>query len=166
MTVTPDHPVAGQSVSLSGFNWGSSLPIVVRWNTFDGPVLGTFMPAAGRFGDPELLRGTVTIPTDAKAGPDVLIATQTGTDGKLANIPVRALVTVTAPGGGPLNAVPVAPIEVGRPVGLARTHSSVSSAALILVGLGATGVALFVAGIATFAAGRRRLQSEVARAGR
>jgi hypothetical protein len=166
MNVTPDHPMAGQTVTLSGFNWGSSLPIVVRWNSFDGPVLGTFMPAPGRFGDPELLRGTVTIPADAKAGPDVLIATQTGRDGKLANIPVRALVTVTSPGGGPLNDVPVAPVELNRPVGPARASSSVSTGALVLVGLGATGVALFIAGMATFVSGRRRLESEMAPAAR
>jgi hypothetical protein len=164
MYVNPDHPKAGQSVTLSGFNWGPTQPILVHWNALDGPVLGTFQPASGRFGDPELLQGSVTIPADAKPGPNILIATQSGSNGKLAQVPVRALVTVTPDGGGPLGASPVAPVETGRPVGLVRAHASVSTAALVLVALGATGAALFVAGMATFLSGRRRSESATARA--
>lgn len=155
MIVTPDQATPGQTVALSGFNWNSSQPIVVHWNALNGSVLGTFTPAPGRFGDPEFLKGTVTIPGDAKVGPNVLVATQSSTDGKLAQVPVRALVTVNGAGGGPLVAPSVGPQDLNRAVGPLRSASSVSTAALVLIGLGGAGVALFVAGVATFVTARR-----------
>lgn len=161
MIVTPNQATAGQTITLSGFNWNSSQPIVVHWNALNGSVLGTFTPAPGRFGDPEFLKGTVTIPSDAKVGPNVLIATQSSDDGKLAQVPVRALVTVNGAGGGPLNATAVGPQDLNRAVGPVRSSTSVSTTALVLIGLGGAGVALFVAGIATFMTTRRPTRSEV-----
>lgn len=155
LNVSPAQAKPGQQVSLSGFSYNGELPIVVRFNALDGPVLGTFTPVEGRFGDPESLAGTVTIPAGAKAGSYVLIATQSNPDGSLAQVPVRALVTVTATGALPVVGAPVAPVEVGRPVGPALSHSSVHTGALVLVGLGAGGIAMFLAGAASLLAGRR-----------
>jgi hypothetical protein len=129
-------------------------------------VLGTFKPAEGRFGDNEALVGKVTIPADAKPGNYVLVATQSGADGSLAQVPVRALVTVTSVGGAPVLGAPLAQPEVGRPVGPALTKSSVGTGALVLVGLGAAGVAMLVAGLAALFSGRGRDLPEAARASR
>jgi hypothetical protein len=155
LNVNPAQAKPGQQVALSGFSYNSSLPIVVRFNALDGPVLGTFTPAEGRFGDPESLVGTVTIPASAKPGNYVLIATQSNPDGSLAQVPVRALVNVTSVGGVPVVGASAAPPELGRPVGPALTRSSVSMGALLLVGLGAAGVAMFLAGLAVLMSGRR-----------
>lgn len=154
--VSPAQVRPGQDVSLSGFSYNGDLPIVVRFNALDGPVLGTFTPVEGRFGDPEFLSGTVTIPADTKPGTYVLIATQSNGDGSLAQVPVRAVVSVTSPGGAPVVGAPVAPVEVGRAVGPVLAHSSPDAGTLLLVGLGTAGVAMFLAGVATLAAGRRR----------
>jgi hypothetical protein len=160
LNLNPATVKPGQEVALSGFSYKGDLPIVVRFNALDGLVLGSFDPAPGRFGDNELLTAKVTIPADAKPGSYVLIATQSAPDGSLAQVPVRALVTVTTNGGSPALGAPVARPELGRPVGPARTESPVSTWALVLVGLGAAGVALAVAGIATLLAGRRGPEPE------
>jgi len=163
LIVNPAQAKPGQEVALSGFSYNGELPIVVRFNALDGPVLGTFQPAEGRFGDKEALIAKVTIPADAKPGNYVLIATQSSPDGSLAQVPVRVLVTVSSAGGAPVLGAPVAQPELGRPVGPALTKSSVSTGALVLVGLGAAGLAMFVAGIAAFTSARRRPDPEVAR---
>jgi len=163
LIVTPGQARSGQEVVVSGLSYNSSLPIVVRFNALDGPVLGTFTPSAGRFGDDEALAGKVTIPADTKPGSYVLVAMQSRPDGSLAQVPVRALVTVTAPGGAPALGALIAPPETGRPVGPAVTRSSVGTGALVLVGLGAAGVAMFLAGIAVLVPSRRRPAPEVAR---
>ena len=156
LNLAPAQVRPGQQVALSGFSYNGDLPIVVRFNALDGPILGTFTPVEGRFGDPESLAGTVTIPADTKPGSYVLIATQSNPDGSLGQVPVRALLTVTSPGGAPIVGAAVAPAELGRPVGPVVTHTSVSTGALILVGLGTAGLAMFLAGVASVLAGRRR----------
>jgi hypothetical protein len=156
MFLTPSTAAPGQAVTLEGFNWNGGTPIVVHWNALNGPVLGSFMPVDGRFdGSPDRLTGSVKIPADAKPGANILIATQTGDNGKLSNVPVRSLVQVEAPGGLPLVANQLTPVASGRALGLARVHSSVSAVGLVLVGLGGAGVALFVAGLAIFLSSRR-----------
>ncbi len=156
LNLSPAQAKPGQQVALSGFSYNGSLPIVVRFNGLDGPVLGTFMPVEGRFGDNESLAGTVTIPADTKPGNYVLIATQSNPDGSLAQVPVRALISVTSTGGAPALGAPAVQAESGRTVGPVFSHSSASTAGLILVGLGAAGVALFVAGMAVLLPSRRR----------
>jgi hypothetical protein len=99
--------------------------------------------------------GKVTIPADTRPGSYILIATQSNPDGSLAQVPVRALVTV-APNGSPAVGAPVIQPEPGRLVGPAQTKASVSVWSLVLVGLGAGGVAMFVVGVAAIMAGRRR----------
>jgi hypothetical protein len=163
LNVSPATVRPGQQVALSGLSYNGSLPIVVRFNAVDGPVLGTFQPDGGRFGDPEALTGTVTIPAGTKPGNYVLIAIQPNPDGSLAQVPVRALVTVTADGSPPVVGASVNPPELGRPVGPVVTTSSVDTWALVLVGLGAAGVAMFLAGTATLMTSRRRSEPVGAR---
>ncbi|HUR24118.1 MAG TPA: hypothetical protein VMZ73_09630 [Acidimicrobiales bacterium] len=162
LNVAPATVKPGQEVAVSGFSYNGSLPIVVRFNAFDGPILGTFQPDGGRFGDPESLTGKVTIPAGTKPGSYVLIATQPGADGSLAQVPVRALVTVTADGSAPVVGASVNPPELGRPVGPVVSESSVSTWSLVLIGLGAGGVAMFLAGIANLIASRRREEPRTA----
>jgi len=155
LNLNPSTVKPGQEVTLSGFSYNSERPIVVRFNALDGPILGTFDPAPGRFGDNEFLVGKVTIPANTKPGSYVLIATQSAPDGSLAQVPVRALVTVTADGSVPAVGAPAGQPELGRPVGPVRTESSVTTLSLLLVALGAATVAMLVVGVAVVAAGRR-----------
>ena len=161
LNLNPTVAKPGQTVAVSGFSYNGSLPIVVRLNAFDGPVLGTFQPDGGRFGDPEALSGTVTIPAGTKPGNYVLIATQPNPDGSLAQVPVRALLTVSPDGSTPVVGASVLQPELGRPVGPTITKSSVGTGALLLVGLGSAGVAMFLAGLAVLVPNRRRSQPEV-----
>jgi hypothetical protein len=162
LNLSPTVVKPGQAVSVSGFSYNGSLPIVVRLNAFDGPVLGTFQPDGGRFGDPEALSGTVTIPPGTKPGNYVLIATQPNPDGSLAQVPVRALLTVSPDGSTPVVGASVLQPELGRPVGPTIEKSSVGTGSLLLVGLGSAGVAMFLAGLAVLVPGRRRGQPEAA----
>lgn len=93
----------------------------------------------------------------------MLIATQSAPDGTLAQVPVRALVTVTADGSPPVLGAPVNQPELGRPIGPIVTKSSVSIWALVLVGLGAGGVAMFLTGTSILVASRRRAEPVAAR---
>ena len=164
LNLNPATVKAGGDVALSGFSYNGDLPIVVRFNALDGPILGTFQPAEGRFGDPESLVGKVTIPATTKPGNYVLVALQYASDGSLAQVPVRALVTVTsAAGGSPVIGASPFPTEQGRSVGLTEHKSSANAAALILVG---GGTALIVGLLAwVFAVGpvRRQPKPEAAR---
>jgi hypothetical protein len=166
LNLNPATVKAGQEVALSGFSYKGDLPIVVRFNGLNGPVLGTFEAAEGRFGDNEILAGKVTIPPDTKPGNYVLIATQSTPDGNLAQVPVRALVTVTADGGAPVVGAPVIQAETGRPVGPAVAERSASVWTLVLLGLGAAGVATLLVGAGAVLAGRRRARPEMARVAR
>lgn len=162
LNLNPAQVRPGQEVALSGFSYNGDLPIVVRFNALDGPVLGTFKPVEGRFGDPETLTGKVKIPADTKPGSYVLIALQYGADGALAQVPVRALVTVTSVGGAPIVGAPTNVPELGRSAGLVKNESSASTVALIVVGLGAALVAGMFAWVAAVGPVRRRSEPQKA----
>jgi hypothetical protein len=150
----------GQEVNVNGTNFTKSDPVQVRWNALDGPVLAQLEPPKSG-----AVTGTVTVPADAKAGNYVLIFTQTSSDGKLSQQPIRALLTVTPDGGTtPVLGAPVAAPESGRATGLVTEDNSISGATLALIGLGVAGVGMFVAGMAALFAGRRGRAPEVARA--
>ncbi len=166
LNLNPTQVKAGGEVSLSGFSYNGELPIVVRFNALDGPVLGTFTPADGRFGDPEFLVGKVKIPADTKPGSYVIFAVQYGKDGQLAQVPVRALLTVTSVGGAPVIGAPSNVPEVGRSVGLVRHESSAGTAALIFVGLGAALIVGLIAWVAAVGPVRRGAQPAVVRTDR
>ena len=164
LTLNPAQVKPGQDVALSGFSYNGELPIVVRFNALDGPVLGTFQPTEGRWGDPEFLTGTVRIPADTKPGNYVLIAAQYGTDGALAIVPVRALLTVTSAGGAPVIGAPPVEVEAGREVGLVQTEASSNVVALVLVGLGAAVIAGAAAWVLAVGPVRRQAAPQAARA--
>ena len=157
LDVSPAQAPPGSEVGLKGVSYNKN-PVVVRFNSLDGPVVGTIQPTGGTATSSDwALDGKVTIPADVKPGNYVLIATQPGADGKLSQIPTRGLVTVISSGGAPLVGGQVPGLEPeARPAGLVRTDNSVSAGALVLAGLGVAGLAMFVAGVAALLAGRRR----------
>ncbi|MGH9226392.1 MAG: hypothetical protein ACRD2W_21970 [Acidimicrobiales bacterium] len=141
----------GQEVTIKGTNFRQADPVTVRWNALDGPVLATLdKPQSG------VVTGTFTVPADAKAGHYVVILSQSKPDGKLSQLPIRALLTVTPEGSAPpVLGSGIATNQAERPVGLQTADNSVSGATLALVALGVAGVGMFVAGMAALFAGRR-----------
>ena len=149
----------GDTITVSGTNFSKSDPVTVRWNSLDGPIVGNFAAPVGG-----AITGTVTVPADAKAGNYVLILTQSSADGKLSQMPVRALLSVSgANGANPVVGASIAQSQGARADGLVSTDNSVSGATLALVGLGVAGVGMFVAGMAALFAGRRSTAPEAAK---
>lgn len=149
----------GETVTVSGTNFSKLDPVTVRWNALDGPIVGTLAPPVSN-----AVKGDVVVPADAKAGNYVLILTQSSADGKLSQMPVRALLTVTGPNGAnPVVGASIAQSNAGRADALQTTDNSVSGATLALVGLGVAGVGMFVAGMAALFAGRRSPAPEAAK---
>jgi len=143
----------GAQVGVKGTFFFATDPVVARWNTLDGPQLANFGAPKGDDGD---IAGNITVPADAKPGNYVVILTQTGSNGKLSQAPVRTLLTVVGSGGAaPLAGTPVNPVAQ-RPHGLVRAHSAMSTTTLVLIGLGVGGIGLFLAGIGALFASRRR----------
>jgi hypothetical protein len=144
----------GEEVQLTMRDFRKLDPVVVRWNDLGGPVLATFENKGGTQGTPFTER--ITIPADAKPGSYVLVFTQTAPDGKLSQMPVRALVTVTGPAGtNPVLGAPVGASVTDRPVTLATQDESISGSTLALIALGVGGVGMFLAGMAALFSGRR-----------
>ncbi len=159
LNASPAQAKPGQHVTVSGAQYGEKSPVVIRFNALDGPVLASLTPAKDG-----LISGAVTIPNDAKPGNYVLVATQEAVRGETTwGVPSRALVSVVGYAGAPVVGAPVSASEVGRPAGLDRGDSSVSTGALVLAGMGVAGVAMFLAGMAALFAGRRRGAAETAR---
>lgn len=155
----PQSVAAGEDVSISGISWNEDLPVIVRFDALDGPVLGEFMPDP----DSSALEGTVEIPEGTEPGNYVLIGTQESADGDYVIIPSRALVSVQGEGGAPVLGAPLAAESdaAGRPAGLAEADSA-STGSLVLAGVGVAGVALFVAGAGVFLTTRKRPEPETA----
>lgn len=152
LNVSPAQARPGEQVTVTGSFYGKKSPVVLRFNTLDGPVVGTITPDKSS----GLLSGTFVVPADARPGNYVLIATQEAVRGETTwGVPSRALLTVVGQGGAPVVGAPLAPAEVNRPVGLVE-GDSVGGGELLLAGLGVAGVAMFLAGMAALLAGRRR----------
>ena len=143
----------GESVQVEGLNFRPDLPVVARLNALDGPVLAELgIPE----GDRRRVFGPVTIPAATPPGNYVLVFSQAGRDGAAAQVPTRALVTVLGQGG----AAPVLGREVGvdersRAARVATEESAISAVTLLLVGLGTTGIAMFLGGLSAMAFRRR-----------
>ncbi len=149
----PATAQGGQQVNITGSEFGSN-PVQIHFNALDGLVLATLTPDSN--GN---ISGAVTIPANAPTGPAVLIATEaaatpSGGGGSSPGVPTRAVVQIVGPGGSaPLS---VSSAGQGRPSGVVTSSSGVATGALLLVGLGAFGVALFLAGgLALLTSGRR-----------
>ena len=142
----------GQEVTATLRDIRKADPVQVRWNALDGPVLSSVTHDGS--GNPILAK--FTVPESAKAGNYVVIFSQTGSDGKLTQMPVRALLNVSgANGSNPVVGAPVGSVEQGRPEGLVTTDTSVSTAAFLLVALGVAGIGMFAVGGAALLAGRK-----------
>ena len=157
LQATPQNVTAGSEVQISGITYNEDLPVLVRFNALDGPVLGEFTVDEDRN-----LEGSVTIPAATPPGNYVLIATQPGPDGSAAIIPTRALVSVVGDGGAPSLGAPVGNTPTDRTPGLVETEP-VSTGSLVLVGVGVAGVALFLAGVGVLLSTRGRSAPEAAR---
>lgn len=99
------------------------------------------------------IKGEVTIPAETKPGSYVLFAVQ-GPPEKPTRLPARARISVAGDGGGPILGAPSETIEA-RPDDLLRVQRP-STGSLLLIGLGAAGVALFLAGAALLLGASRR----------
>lgn len=151
VTLSTVNAKPGQEVSFTMTNVTKSDPTTARWNALDGPVLGTYERSGTN-----PVTGAFTIPQDARAGNYVVVFSQSSADGKLSQLPVRALLTVTPENGAaPVVGAPVSAQDTSRPVGLVTTDNDISGATLALIGLGVAGVGMFVAGMAALFAGRR-----------
>ena len=150
LAATPTQVRAGEEVTVSGIRFVGFGPVTIRLNALDGPVLATapMGPTSNT-----IFKTSVVIPPGTPPGQLVLLAMQEPEPGGLVpwGVPARTLVTVTAPDG---SAPPPAPPAVlAREPGLAR--ATVSTTALVLVGLGVAVAAFMVAGALALVAGRK-----------
>ena len=159
LQVTPSQVRPGQEVTVYGTRgFGFTNPVEVRFNSADGPVLGSFRPANepyAPFGP-----GTVRIPEDVTPGAYSLWATQvlSPAEKHIRGIPTRSNITVVGPGGAPVLGAQVGtPGDAGAP-GFVREKGP-STLSLLVVGFGVAGVAVFVAGLVAVLSSRRSSES-------
>lgn len=163
LQVSPAQAKAGQEVTVFGpRGYGRTNPVEVRAGSVDGPILGTFQP------NEELYAlwgpGTVKLPDNIPAGTYALYATQTlaPSETHIRGIPARGEVTIVGSGGAPvLGGPPEVPLADQAKVGILE-EKPVSTGAVLLVGLGVAGAALFVAGGGAAVSSRRRAAQPVA----
>jgi hypothetical protein len=142
---------AGESVQVEGLNFRPDMPVVARMSALDGPVLAELGVPEG---DRRRVFGPVTIPAGTQPGNYVIVFTQAGTNGA-AQVPTRALVSVVGHGGSaPVAGAPVGVADDARAARIETESDSVGAATLLLFGIGAAGIAMFLGGIAAVA-GRR-----------
>ena len=147
LTVSAAEVRPGGEVGVSGYSYTQA--VLIRLAALDGPVLVTFTPDSNSD-----IKGQVTIPPETKPGSYLLYAVQ-GPPEKPSRLPARARITVALDGGGPVLGASPATAEP-QPADLVRQERP-STASLLVVGLGAGGVALFLGGAALlFGAGARR----------
>ncbi len=157
LQVTPAQAQPGQEVSVYGpRGYGPTNPVEVRWGSPTGPVLGTFQPNTESYA--QWGPGTVTIPADAKPGIHTLWATQKLEESEklIRGMPTKTLVTVLNPdGSSPVLGQDLTPQLEQRPTELIE-DKPVGTGALVLVGLGVAGIAMFIAGADALMSSRRR----------
>lgn len=157
LQVTPTTFKAGDTVTVFGpSGYGSTNPVEIRMDAADGPLLGSFKTSGSGFAmwGP----GTITIPADVKPGVHTLWATQKLEESEklIRGMPTKTLVQVlNADGTSPVLGQDLSPQIEPRPTGLVE-DKPVGTGALILVGLGVAGIAMFAAGAAALMSSRRR----------
>jgi hypothetical protein len=150
---------AGEEITVTGVDFNRPQPVVLRFNAVDGPVLADLgTPRSNR------VEGKVTVPQGTPPGSYVLVATQTGPDGKFTQTPVRAMLNVVGEGAPVVAANTAGVANEARPTGLVTSDNEISGGTLALVGLGVAGVGMFIAGLAALFAGRRTSTPETAKA--
>lgn len=149
----PSTVKPGSSVQVHGVYFAKSDPVDARLGALDGRVLATFTPETGSKG--REFRGAIPVPSDTRAGVHMLVFTQVDARGQTVQMPLRALVTVTDPSGAvPVLAEPVGRDTTNRPASLTHADDGFGVRDLLLIGFGAAGVAMFLAGLAAVAATR------------
>lgn len=153
---------AGQEVAFKVVFVHKDKPVTVHWGALDGPVVATVTPdkfTEGLHGNWRFAPGTLTVPAGTRAGTHVLVANQEAQrDTALWGMPARGALEVV----GDTGAVPASlpPIVAARPTSLVTADGSPALGRLALVGLGAGGVAMFLAGLTIAAGGRRAARPE------
>ncbi len=145
LRVFPALSAPGADVEVSGFSY--TRPVSIHFGAIDGPVLATFAPDSNSD-----IKGTVTVPADARSGTHLLFATQDD-GGRTTRLPARALLTVAAAGGAPL--VTASTVPEPRAADVLRKDDDVGAGSLALAALGGAGVALFLVGAMLVFSGRR-----------
>ena len=132
-------------------------PVTLHWNSATGPTLASATP-----GSSGGLTVTFAVPADAQGGYYTIVATQQLTLGTQTwGMPARAILHVTAPGGGPVNSQAPARNVSGRPAGLVQDQLP-AAWLLALVALAAAAVGLILVGVAAVTLGRRSARPEAA----
>jgi len=135
----------GTTVSFMGRNFNSNAaasPVSIRWNGRNGQVLATARPASSG-----KVSTTFTVP-NAKPGYYILVATQTGPNGRPASgTPGRAPLRVARRTSSSNSTVVVAPVPIG---------GGPAAPAPLLIGLGASALML-TGGLTALAVRRRRI---------
>ncbi len=156
LQVTPSTFKAGDTVTVFGpSGYGATNPVEIRLDSADAPVLGSFKTSGAGFAT--WGPGTITIPADVKPGVHTLWATQKleETEKLIRGMPTKTLVQVlNKDGSGPVLGIDTSPQLEARPTGLVE-EKPVGTGALVLVGLGVAGVAMFAAGAAALMSSRR-----------
>jgi len=159
LQVNPSQVRPGEEVTVYGTRgFGFTNPVEVRFNSADGPVLGSFQPtneAYAPFGP-----GTIRIPEDVAPGAYSLWATQvlSPAEKHIRGIPARSNITVVGPGGAPVLGAQVATPGDQGVAGFAQEEGP-GALSLLLVGLGVAGVAVFGAGMVAMSSSRRSSES-------
>ncbi len=157
LQVTPTTFKAGDTVTVFGpSGYGSTNPVEIRLDGSDGLVLGTFRTTGSGFA--QWGPGTITIPADVSPGVHTLWVTQKLEESEklIRGMPAKTLVQVLNPdGSAPVVGLDLTPQVEPRPTDLVE-DDPVGMGALLLVGLGVAGVAMFAAGAAALTSSRRR----------
>lgn len=147
----------GDEVAFKGTFFNKDNPVEIRWNALDGPVLTTVTPdtfTEGLHGNWRFANGTFTVPADAAPGNYLVIANQEAAENTNTwGVPARTLLQV-GDGGAPLIGETPASARAERPATL-LTEESTTVGTLVVVGVGAAGVAMFLSGVAMLFASRR-----------
>lgn len=157
LQVTPTSFKPGDTVTVFGpSGYGATNPVEIRLDGADAPVLGSFKTSGTGFAT--WGPATIVIPSEVKPGVHTLWATQKLEESEklIRGMPTKTLVQVlSADGTSPVLGQDLSPRIEPRPTDLVE-DKPVSTGALVLVGLGVAGIAMFVAGGAALTASRRR----------
>lgn len=98
LELSAEQGMPGQELSFRGWFYNDVHPVMIRWNTVDGPVLATVTPDTFGpiFNHFRSIAGTLRIPPDAPPGPHLVVATQDfAPPGKITwGVPVRSRIFV------------------------------------------------------------------------
>ncbi|HVM03045.1 MAG TPA: hypothetical protein VM263_10285 [Acidimicrobiales bacterium] len=160
--IDPKVVQPGQEVAVKVTFVNKDKPVELRWNALNGPLLATIEPGTfteGLHGNWRFASGAITIPANATSGNYLLIANQEAVQGTNTwGIPARTLVQVSS-AGSPVVGQPVGPAPEVRPESLVA-EQSVGGGEPLLVGLGAAGISMLLAGLGIVVLASRRDRAE------